>query len=195
MKKIALFISGSGGNAVNLARACRDGRVPAEAILGVASKPGIGGIEKLRAEGLHVEVLDHRAHESVEAFSKSALALAERVETDFIVLAGWLRRLFIPPIWEGRIVNIHPGLLPRYGGPGMYGLNVHRAVLAAHESESGCTVHLVDNEWDHGRKLAEQRVPVFSTDTPESLQQRVYVAELELYPKAVAEFICGKTHT
>jgi phosphoribosylglycinamide formyltransferase-1 len=95
----------------------------------------------------------------------------------------------VPPRWEGRILNIHPGLLPAYGGPGMWGMHVHRAVLAAGESESGCTVHLVDNLYDHGRILAQAKVPVLPDDTPETLQRRVYEQEMRLYPLAVAEFL------
>ncbi len=188
-KKFALFISGGGGNALNLVRACREGRIPAEPILVVASKEAAPGVLKLRKEGLLVVVLDPRDGASEEAYSRACLGAAEAAGADFIALAGWLRKLAIPAEWEGRILNIHPGLLPRFGGPGMYGMHVHRAVLASGEKESGCTVHLVDNEFDHGRKLAESRVPVLPDDSPESLQQRVYATEMELYPRAMAEYL------
>lgn len=188
-KKIALFISGGGGNALNLVRACREGLIPAEPSLVVASKDTAPGILKLRNEGLLVVILDRKDAASDEAYSTICLGIAEASGAGFIALAGWLRKLVIPPEWEGRIFNIHPGLLPRFGGPGMYGRHVHRAVLASGEMESGCTVHLVDNELDHGPKLAESRVPVLPGDTAESLQQRVYAAELELYPKAMAEYM------
>lgn len=189
LKKFALFISGGGGNALNLVRACREGRIAAEPILVVASKETAPGVVKLRNEGLQVVVLDPKDAAGDEAHSKLCLKAAEDSGADFIALAGWLRRLVIPPEWEGRILNIHPGLLPRFGGAGMYGMHVHRAVLASGETESGCTVHLVDNELDHGRKLAESRVPVLPGDSPESLQKRVYAAEMELYPKAMAEYL------
>ena len=189
LKKFALFISGGGGNALNLVRACREGRIPAEPALVVASKETAPGVLKLRNEGLLVVILDPRDATSEAAYSKACLGAAEAAGADFIALAGWLRKLVIPPEWEGRILNIHPGLLPRFGGPGMYGMHVHRAVLASGEKESGCTVHLVDNEFDHGRKLAECRVPVLPGDSPELLQQRVYAAEMELYPKAMAEYL------
>ena len=188
-KKFALFISGGGGNALNLVRACREGRIPAEPALVVASKATAPGVLKLRNEGLLVVVLDPKDATSDEAYSEVCLGVAEASGADFIALAGWLRKLVIPPEWDGRILNIHPGLLPRFGGPGMYGMHVHRAVLASGERESGCTVHLVDNEFDHGRKLAESRVRVLPDDSPESLQQRVYAAEMEIYPKAMAEYI------
>lgn len=189
MKKIVFFLSGGGGNALNLLRACREGRVPAEPVLAVASNSTAEGVAKLRDAGLLVAILDRRDADSDEAYSKVCLGLAEAAGADCIVLAGWLRRLVIPPFWEGRILNIHPGRLPRFGGPGMYGLHVHRAVLDAGETESGCTVHLVDNEYDHGRTLAEAPVPVLPGDTAKSLQRRVYEAEMDLYPKALADFI------
>lgn len=191
LKKFALFISGGGGNALNLVRACREGRIPAEPVLVVASKETAPGVAKLRNEGLLVVVLDPKDAMGEEAHSKLCLQAAEASGADFIALAGWLRRLVIPPEWEGRILNIHPGLLPRFGGPGMYGMHVHRAVLASGAMESGCTVHLVDNELDHGRKLAESRVPVLPGDSPEALQQRVYAEEMKLYPKAMADYLSG----
>ena len=188
-KKFALFISGGGGNALNLVRACREGRIPAEPALVVASKATAPGVLKLRNEGLLVVILDRKDATNDEIYSNICLGVAEASGADFIALAGWLNKLVIPPTWEGRILNIHPGLLPRFGGPGMYGMHVHRAVLASGERESGCTVHLVDNELDHGLKLAESLIPVLPGDSPESLQQRVYAAEMELYPKAIAEYL------
>ena len=190
LKKIALFISGGGGNALNLVQACREGRIPAEPTLVVASRGTAPGVLKLRNAGLLVAILDPRDAPSEAAYSKICLDIAEASGADYITLAGWLRKLVIPPVWEGRILNIHPGLLPRFGGPGMYGMNVHRAVLASGDSESGCTVHLVDNELDHGLKLAEAKIPVLPGDSPEALQERVYAAELELYPKALADYLC-----
>lgn len=187
-KKVAIFISGGGGNALNLVRACRDGRISADPTLVVASKETAPGVRKLREEGLLVVIPESKGA-SDEELSEICLGIAEASGADFIALAGWLRRLVVPPAWEGRILNIHPGLLPRFGGSGMYGMHVHRAVLASGEKESGCTVHLVDNELDHGPKIAECRVPVLPGDSPEALQQRVYAAEMELYPKALADYL------
>lgn len=189
MTKLAFFISGTGGNALNLLRACREGRVPAEPVLGIASTPKAGGIAKLEAEGVPVAVLERKAFHSDEAYSAACYAEAEARGAAVICLAGWLKKLWVPPAWEGRILNIHPGLLPEYGGAGMYGMHVHRAVLAAGEKESGCTVHLVDNEFDHGRHLLERHVPVLPEDTPESLQARVYAEEMRAYPEALAAFL------
>ena len=192
MKTLALFFSGTGGNALNLLTACREGRVPARPVLGVASTPKAGGIARLEGEGLPVAVVVRKDFDSDEAFSEACYAAAEAAGADLICLCGWLKKLAVPPRWEGRILNIHPGLLPRYGGPGMYGMHVHRAVLEAGECESGPTVHLVDAEYDHGRILAQARVPVLPGDSPEDLQRRVYAAEMDLYPKALAAFLAGR---
>ena len=189
MKRLAFFISGTGGNAMNLLKACREEGMAALPILGLASSPQAGGIARLEAEGLPVEVVVRKEFESDGAFSEACFQIVEKHGADLICLCGWLKKLVIPRHWEGRILNIHPGLLPRFGGPGMYGMHVHRAVLASGEKESGATVHLVDNEYDHGRILDQLRVPVLPDDTPEALQRRVYEAEMELYPRALRSFL------
>lgn len=189
MKRLALFISGTGGNALNLLRACREGRVPALPVLGLASSAKAGGNVRLEAEGLPMAVVIRKNFDSDEAFSEACYQAAEAVGAEVICLCGWLKKLTVPRRWEGRILNIHPGLLPRYGGSGMYGMHVHRAVLEAGEAESGATVHLVDAEYDHGRIVGQMRVPVLSGDTTEDLQKRVYAAEMELYPKALRAYL------
>ncbi len=189
MKRIALFISGTGGNALNLLQACREGRVPALPVLGLASSAKAGGRPRLEAEGLPTVTVARRDFESDAAFSEACYQAAEAAGAEVICLCGWLKMLVVPRRWEGRILNIHPGLLPRFGGPGMYGMHVHRAVLKAGEAESGATVHLVDAEYDHGRILDQVRVPVLPGDTPEDLQKRVYAAEMDLYPKALRAYL------
>lgn len=189
MKRIALFISGTGGNALNLLRACREGQVEALPVLGLASTPKAGGLGRLQGEGLATAVVIRGQFGSDEAFSEACYREAEARGAELICLCGWLKKLTVPPRWAGRILNIHPGLLPRYGGPGMYGMHVHQAVLAAGERESGATVHLVDGEYDHGRVLDQMRVPVQDDDTPGALQKRVYAAEMALYPRALAAYL------
>jgi len=189
MKKIAFFISGGGGNALNLLQACREGRVSAEPVLVISSSTRIPGNARLEAAGLPVQVKLRSQFESDAAYSEACYAEVEAAGAELICLCGWLKRLVVPQRWAGRILNIHPGLLPRFGGAGMYGMRVHEAVLAAGEVESGPTIHLVDDEYDHGRILAQGRVPVLAGDTPELLQQRVYAEEMRLYPLTLAEFI------
>ena len=189
MEKIAFFISGTGGNALNLLQACREGRVPGEPVLAICSNPKALGIERLRAQGLPVSVRVRKDFPDDAVFSEACLEAVEASGARVICLCGWLKRLVVPSRWEGRILNVHPGLLPQFGGAGMYGHHVHEAVLAAGARESGCTIHLVDNEYDHGRHLAEARVPVLPDDTPETLQKRVYEQEMRLYPIALAAFL------
>ena len=189
MTPIAFFISGTGGNALNLLKACRDGRVPANPVVAVASTSKAAGIERLRAEGIPVAVVLRSTFDSDEAYSEACYAEVEKAGAELICLAGWLKKLAVPARWQGRILNIHPGLLPRFGGAGMYGMHVHRAVLAAGEAESGCTVHVVDDQYDHGATVLERRVPVRPGDTPEDLQKRVYAEEMKAYPEALTEFL------
>jgi len=193
VKRLALFFSGTGGNALNLLRACREGRVPALPVLGLASTPKAGGLPRLEEEGLRTTVLIRKDFDSDEAFSEACYQAAEEAGAEVICLCGWLKKLAVPRRWEGRILNIHPGLLPQYGGPGMYGMHVHRAVLEAGERESGATVHLVDGEYDHGRILRQLRVPVLPGDSPEDLQKRVYGAEMELFPAALAAYLAEQS--
>lgn len=191
MKRLALFISGTGGNALNLMEACAAGHVPAVPVLGLSSSGKAAGVERLAARGLPVAVVARPSHPDDLAFSQACFEAAEGAGADVIALCGWLKKLEIPEAWEGRILNIHPGLLPDFGGRGMFGMNVHRAVLEAGAAESGCTVHLVDNVYDHGRILAQARVPVLPGDTAEALQQRVYQQEMALYPAALRDFLAS----
>jgi formyltetrahydrofolate-dependent phosphoribosylglycinamide formyltransferase len=161
----------------------------AQVVVAVASSAKAGGIARLEAEGVPVRVALRSGHADDADYSEACYALAEAAGAELIALCGWLKKLAVPARWEGRIVNIHPGLLPAFGGAGMWGMHVHRAVLAAGAAESGCTVHLVDNVYDHGRILAQARVPVLPGDTPETLQQRVYEQEMRLYPLALADYL------
>ncbi len=192
MTPIALFISGTGGNALNLLHASRDGRLPARPVVVVSSSAKALGNERLAAEGLPVVVVLRSAFETDAAFSAACFEAVEKAGAEVIALCGWLKKLAIPTAWERRIVNIHPALLPDFGGAGMYGMNVHRAVVAAGAAESGCTIHLVDEQYDHGRVLAQAKVPVHPTDTPEDVQKRVYEQEMRLYPEALAAFLASR---
>lgn len=192
MKRIALFISGTGGNALNLLRACAEGRVPGLPVLGLASTTKAGGLARFAEAGLATAIVIRSDFETDEAFSEACYREAEARTAEVICLCGWLKKLTVPTRWQGRILNIHPGLLPQYGGPGMYGMHVHRAVLAAGEVESGATVHLVDDEYDHGRVLGQLRVPALPGDTLDDLQRRVYAAEMELYPRALAAYLAER---
>jgi phosphoribosylglycinamide formyltransferase 1 len=182
---LAVLISGGGTTLQNFIDRIADGSLDARIAVVVASRRKIKGVERAEAAGLPVEVVMRRDIEDPEQFSEQITRAIERHSVDLVVLGGFLSKWLFPPRWEGRVLNVHPGLLPDYGGQGMYGHHVHEAVLAAGERESGCTVIIADYEYDHGPTVIERRVPVLPGDTPESLAARVFEAECEAYPEAV----------
>ena len=179
---LAVFLSGTGRTLVNLAGAIGRGDLPAEIGLVVASRP-CRGIERARALGLRSMVIEG------EIEPESLERLLEENRIDWVVLAGYLRLLPVPARWGGRVVNIHPALLPGFGGPGMYGDRVHRAVLKSGARESGCTVHLCDGGYDTGPIVLQRRCPVLEGDTPGTLAERVFALETEAYPEALRRLI------
>jgi len=187
---IAIFASGGGSNFQAIADACASGTMPARVVLCVASRADAGVIGRAsRLEIPHV-VLEGTTAE----WTSSVLDELERHAVDFIALAGFMKMVPTELIqrYPGRIVNIHPALLPRFGGKGMYGMNVHRAVVEAGQTASGATVHLVDEDYDTGPIVAQESVPVYPTDTPEDVAARVLRVEHELYPAVVQAFAEGR---
>jgi phosphoribosylglycinamide formyltransferase-1 len=139
----------------------------------------------VQQSGVPVEFVERRRYDSVEAFSEAINQVLYAYDIDLVVQAGLLQKYLFPERFRGRVLNVHPALLPKYGGQGMYGHHVHEAVLAAGEAESGCTVHITDEEYDHGPILLQKHVPVLPGDTPDSLAERVFQAECEAYPEAI----------
>ncbi|HEY0007200.1 MAG TPA: phosphoribosylglycinamide formyltransferase [Tepidisphaeraceae bacterium] len=182
---LAVLISGGGTTLENLADCCAAGTLDSKIKLVIASRPGIGGIEKAQRAGLPVEIVLRREFASIEAFSDRLFTLCEQAGADLVCLGGWLQFLRVPDAWEGRVMNIHPALLPKYGGKGMYGHFVHEAVLAAGETESGCTVHYVDNHYDAGPVILQRKCPVFPGDDVHTLAARVLEEEKIAYPEAI----------
>lgn len=183
MLRIAVLISGGGSTLANLIERIDDGRLTDVHIAHVvSSRAAVRGVEIARAAGLPVEVVPPHGYADPEAFSAALHAVLHRAGVDLVAMGGFLCWWRIPEALAGRVLNIHPALLPEFGGRGMYGMRVHEAVLAAGRRESGCTVHVADNEYDHGPIVAQRRVPVLSDDTPQMLAARVAGAERELYP-------------
>jgi phosphoribosylglycinamide formyltransferase 1 len=170
--RLVCLISGSGTTLQNL---IDRGVGPIVGV--VASRPDCYGIQRARWAGLPVVV---------ESASERVFDAVRTWQPDLVCLCGWLKLLTIPTDFEGRVLNIHPSLLPAFGGKGMYGMRVHEAVLAAGVAESGCTVHIADNTYDTGPVLVQKRVPVLPGDTPQDLSQRVQAAEFDAYPEAIA---------
>ena len=182
--RLALLISGGGRTLANLHDHITRGDLRAGISLVIASRD-CPGAALARDLGFHVEVI----HGEIPAPQLQQLLSTHTI--DLVLLAGYLKLLHIPDSYRGRIINIHPALLPKFGGPGMFGLKVHAAVLAAGETESGCTVHFCDHEFDTGPIILRRRCPVLPSDTPESLAARVFEAEKIAYPEALRRVIEG----
>lgn len=183
--RAAVFASGGGTNF----QALLDHQRPEgswEIVLLLTDRPGAGALARAESAGVPTAVIATKGRELPDV-GREMLGLLDAHAVDLILLAGYLK--LVPPDvvarYPGRILNVHPALLPAFGGKGMYGMNVHRAVIEAGESESGATVHFVDEEYDRGRILGQRRVPVEPDDTPEELAARVLAVEHQLYPEAV----------
>jgi len=181
--RLGVLVSGGGRSAVNLAEAIRRDGIPAEIVAVVATRPTVPAIGRCREAGLPVAVVP--VAEDPATFDDRLDAALEAAGVELVVLAGYLRRFRVGTRWTGHAINIHPALLPRHGGPGMFGEHVHRAVLAAGDAESGCTVHWVDEQYDHGAAIVQRRCRVEPGDTPESLSARVFAEERIALPAAV----------
>ncbi len=186
--RLVVFISGGGSTLENIIQRIDDGRLTnTRIVLVVSSRSNVRGVEIARTADLPLAIIRKQDYADEAAFSSTLTAAVDAVHADLVVLAGFLCFWRLPAHWQGRVLNIHPALLPRFGGRGMYGQHVHEAVLATGERDSGCTVHLADNEYDHGPTVAQAHVPVEPDDTPETLAARVAAAERELYPHVIQQ--------
>jgi phosphoribosylglycinamide formyltransferase-1 len=181
--KLAVLLSGSGTTLMNLVEKIESGKLNATISLVIGSRANLKGIERAQAANLPTIIIDPR--ENPTGFSQNIFSAIDQVKVDLVCLAGWLCLLDIPSEYEGRILNIHPSLLPSFGGKGMYGLKVHQAVLDRGCTISGCTVHLVDNQYDHGPILLQRACPVLQTDTAATLAARVFEEEKIAYIDAI----------
>ncbi len=189
---LAVLVSGSGTTLVNLLDAIAGRELNAAVKLVIGSRPGLKGIERATAAGLPTAVVDRRSFDTVQSFSRAVFGELDRADADLICLAGWLCLLDIPAAYAGRLMNIHPSLLPSFGGRGMYGRRVHQAVLDHGCKVSGCTVHLVDNEYDAGPIVLQRTCAVAEDDTPETLAARVFAQECTAYPEAIRLYQAGQ---
>jgi phosphoribosylglycinamide formyltransferase 1 len=189
---IAVLVSGGGTTLQNLIDCVAAGTLPVRIVQVVSSKANVLGVERAREAGIPVEVVERKAFPTLEAFSERTFELCRRAGAQLVCLAGYLQLLKISADYRGKVLNIHPALLPSFGGKGMYGHHVHDAVLEYGAKESGCTVHLVDDQYDHGPIVAQRAVTVLPDDTPEALAARVFQQECELYPEVIRAFVEGR---
>lgn len=185
-KRVAILISGRGSNMRALCQAMTSPDFPAEPVLILSNRPDAAGLDHARAEGLPHAVIDHTQYGSRAAFDAALDAALQKVSPDIICLAGFMRLLtpgFVAT-WAGRLINIHPSLLPKYPG-----LKTHQRALDAGDAEAGCTVHYVVPEMDAGAIIGQARVPILPGDTAETLEDRVREVEHVLYPECLRKLV------
>ena len=189
--RLAVFLSGGGRTLVNLLEAIGRGELDAEVTAVVSDRDSVAGIDRATEAGLPVTVLVRREFSSAAEWSDAAFAVCREAGADLVVLAGFLSLVVVPEDFGLRVLNIHPALIPAFCGKGFYGRRVHEAAIERGVRVSGCTVHLVDNQYDHGPIILQRTVPVASGDSPEELAARVFEAECEAYPEAIRLMVGG----
>ena len=192
MLKLGLLASHSGSNMQAIIDACRSGELSADPCVVVSNNSDSGALVRARTEGIAAYHLSEKTHPGI--VDREIVAVLQRHGVEVVCLAGYMKKLGVEMLaaYRERILNIHPSLLPKFGGRGMYGIRVHEAVLAAGEERSGATIHLVNGEYDQGRILAQEEVSVEAGDTPEMLQTRVLVVEHRLYAATLAQIARGE---
>jgi formyltetrahydrofolate-dependent phosphoribosylglycinamide formyltransferase len=190
--RLAVFFSGGGSTLQNLIDRIHEGTLNARIEWTLSSRKNVGGIEKSERAGIECQVLPRKDFASAESYSAAINEILSNRPVDLIVLAGFMSLYRYPPQYAGRVLNIHPALLPAFGGKGMYGRHVHEAVLASGARETGATAHIVDEEYDRGPIVLQESIPVLPGDTPEALAERVQALERKLYPQAIQLFAEGR---
>lgn len=183
--RLAVALSGGGTTLLNLHDRIQQGTFDAEIACVIASNDHCNGIERAKDRGLPVHVLPRKTFADKHAFSNAVFDACRDADADLLALAGFLSLLVIPDDFESRVLNIHPSLLPKFGGKGMHGHHVHQAVIDANETTSGCTVHLADNTYDTGPVVLQKTCPVLPDDTADALAARVFELECDAYPEAI----------
>ena len=190
--RLAALISGGGRTLLNLADRIEAGELAAAIPLVIASRANASGVERARRRGLTVRIADHAAFPEEAARHDAIDAWLDEAGVDLVCLCGYLKWFRVAESRRHAVMNIHPALLPDFGGCGMYGLKVHRAVLETRPADTGCTVHFVDEQYDHGPTILQRRCPVQEGDDEQTLADRVFAEECEAYPEAIRLFAEGR---
>ena len=188
-KRVGILISGRGSNMRAIVEVARDPSYPCDVVCVVSNRPDAGGLEYARSQNITAQAIDHKNYKSREEFDSALNDYLQSQNLDIIVCAGFMRimtSVLIAP-WEGRMINIHPSLLPLYKG-----LHTHQRAIAAGDKKHGCTVHYVTAELDDGPIIAQAHVPILKGDTPDDLAARVLIEEHKLYPMALAKMASAK---
>ncbi|MCP4604256.1 MAG: phosphoribosylglycinamide formyltransferase [Proteobacteria bacterium] len=195
--RLAVLLSGTGSTMVNLCDYIEKGELPAEIAVVVSSRKKALGLQRAEGRGISTRVLARKPFKKKgefdnEAYSSALVELLEPFAPDLVVMAGFMTRLTNSVLHRFDVVNVHPALLPLFGGDGFYGHHVHEAVLKAGVKVTGATIHFADAEYDHGPIIMQEAVPVLEDDTEETLSERVQAAERRIYPKAIALYAQGR---
>ncbi len=185
--KIGVLASGGGTNLQSIIDKSLDGSLDGDIVVVISNNSKAGALERAsnhKIDALHISAATEGSAEGVD---RRIVEEMDSREVDIIVLAGYMKKIgqHLLDAYKGKIVNIHPALLPKFGGTGMYGMHVHEAVIASGEKESGPSIHYVDSKYDHGQIIAQVKVPVYPEDTPDELQKRVLAQEHDLLPRVI----------
>ncbi|MEE8190721.1 MAG: phosphoribosylglycinamide formyltransferase [Candidatus Scalindua sediminis] len=189
---LAVLISGGGKTLQNLIDKIDDKTLNAKIQIVISSSPDAYGLKRAKKNNIRATAVKYSHYNSSEVFSNAIIKEIEKYPIDLIILAGFMHLLRIPGKCSEKVMNIHPGLIPSFCGKGYYGHHVHKAVIESGIKVSGCTVHFVDNEYDHGPIIMQRTVPVYEDDTPDTLAQRVFKEECIAYPEAINLFAEGR---
>jgi phosphoribosylglycinamide formyltransferase-1 len=192
--RIAVLLSGGGRSLQNLLDHCKRGEISGDVVLVISNRADAYGLQRARLAGIRAEIVSKKELPG-DQFSSRIFDLCREARAELVCMAGFLQLIHIPDDFTGHVLNIHPALLPAFGGAGMYGDRVHQAVIQAGATETGCTVHVADNIYDNGPILVQKRVPVLPGDTPHTLADRVFAAECEAYPEAIRIWVEKNHHS
>ena len=190
--RLGILLSGSGRTMVNIQKEIEAGRLDAEIVAVVSSLSNVRGVQLAQGIGLEPVIIRKKDNPDIEQFSAKIAKVLDDAKVDLVVQAGWMCLWNIPANYENRVMNIHPALLPAFGGQGMYGHHVHEAVVKTGCKVSGCTVHFCTNEYDAGPIILQRTCQVKDTDTPDDLADRVFEQECLAYPEAIQLFAEGR---
>ncbi len=190
--RLAVLLSGGGRTLKNFIDLSAAGKLPVDICLVLSSTSQAGGLRYAREAGIETQVFPRSTYDTDVAYGNALFDACRQAEVDYVAMAGFLKLAPVPDDFAGRVLNIHPSLIPAFCGRGMYGHHVHQAVLDSGVKITGVTVHFVDNRYDHGPIIWQQPVPVFDDDTVDSLAERVFEAEKEAYPHVLRQLAAGK---
>ncbi len=190
--RVAVLLSGTGRSFDSLLARCRSGELAAEIIGVISSRGDVRGLAQARAAGVPTAVLRRKAHPDVASYGMAIGTQLRAWKSELAAMAGFLHLWSVPSDFTGRVMNIHPSLLPAFGGAGMHGHHVHEAVIRSGAKVSGCTVHFADDAYDSGPIIVQRCVPVHFEDSADTLAARVFEQECLAYPEAIGAFAAGR---